>query len=114
MDFRRLLPFLQILLFVLRIPESKRELAQKNKLHESRIAELRIWTLESGGVFRAQGFHFLRQMLCGEASRTLLVRFLSTRAVFLWLSELCNGVWESQALKPQIINNENHHLALFE
>ena len=63
---------------------------------------------------RENGFRSARQMLCGEASRKLLVRFLSMRAVVLGLTELCKRVWKSRPSKPQIIINENNHLALFD
>ena len=47
-----------------------------------------------------------------------LVRFLSMRAVFLGLTGLCayKGIWNPgpSRLKPQSINNENSHSALFE
>ena len=35
-------------------------------------------------------------------------------AVFLGRTELCKGVWNPRPENPQIISNENNHLALFE
>ena len=62
--------------------------------------------------FLGPGFRSARQMLCGEASCILLVRFLRMWAVALGLKcRALPGCLESRASKPEIINNEKNHLA---
>ena len=55
-----------------------------------------------------------QQMLCGEASRVLLIKSLSTWAVFWGLTESCSGIWNPGPQTPPIINNKNDHLALLD
>ena len=79
---------------------------------ESSTAKLRIWTLRIWG-FRGPGFRSARQVLCGDASRLFLDHFSQHLNSVLGRTELCHEVWNPRPQKPQIIHNENHHLALF-
>ena len=54
-----------------------------------------------------------RQVLCGDASRLCLDHFAKHLSSVLGLTELCHEVRNPGPKKPQIIRNENHHLALF-
>ena len=76
-------------------------------------AKLRIWTLRIWG-FRGPGFRFARHVLCGDASRLFLDNFPKHLSTVLGWTELCHEVRNPGPQKPQIIRNENHHLALFD
>ena len=76
-------------------------------------AKLRIWTLRIWG-FRGPGFRSARQALCGDASRLFLDHFSKHPSSVLGWTELCHEVWRPGSQNPQIIRNENHHLALFD
>ena len=53
-------------------------------------------------------------MLCGDASRLFFDHFSKHLSNVLGRTELCREVRNPRPQKPQIIRNENHHLALFE
>ena len=77
-------------------------------------AKLLIWTLRIWG-FRGPGFrNSAWQVLCGDASRLFLDYFSKHLSSVLGRTELCHDVQNPGPPKPQIIRNENHHLALFE
>ena len=78
----------------------------------SSTAKLRIWTLRIWG-FRGPGFRSARQVLCGDASRLFLAHFSKHLSSVSGRTELCHEVRIPGPQKPQIIRNENHHLALF-
>ena len=79
----------------------------------SSTAKSRIWTLRIWG-FRGPGFRSARQVLCGDASRLFLDHFPKHLSSVLGRTELCHEVRNPAPQKPQIISNENHHLALFD
>ena len=81
--------------------------------YRSSTAKLRIWTLRIWG-FRGPGFRSARQVLCGDASRPFLGHFYKHLSSVLGRTELCHEVRNPGPKKPQIIRNENHHLALLE
>ena len=83
-----------------------------NVNHQSSTARLRIWTLRIWG-FRGPGFRSARQVLCGDASHLCLDHFSKHPSSVLGRTELCHKVRNPGPQKPQIIRNENHHLALF-
>ena len=64
--------------------------------------------------FRGPGFRSARQVLCGDASRLFLRHFSKHLSSVSGRTELCHEVRNPGPQKPQIIRNENHHLALFE
>ena len=64
--------------------------------------------------FRGPGFRSARQVLCGDASRLLLDHFCKHLRSVLGRTELCHDVRIPRPQKPQIIRNDNHHLALLE
>ena len=78
---------------------------------KSSTARLRIWTLRIWG-FRGPGFRSARQVLCGDASRLFLYHFSKHLSSVSGRTELCHEVRNPGPQKPQIIRNENHHLAL--
>ena len=78
--------------------------------NKSSTAKLRIWTLRIWG-FRGPGFRSARQVLCGDASRLFLDHFSKHLSSVLGRTELCHKVRNPG---PQIIRNENHHLALLD
>ena len=53
-------------------------------------------------------------MLCGDASRLFLDHFSKHLSSVLGWTELCHEVRNPGPQKPQIIRNENHHLALLD
>ena len=85
----------------------------KFSLNLSSTAKLRIWTLRIW-VFWGPEFHPARQVLCGDASRLFLDHFSEHLSSALGLTELCHEVRNPGPQKPEIIRNENHHLALFD
>ena len=59
------------------------------------------------------GLPSARQVLCGDAPRLFSLCHFSVRlSSVLGRTELCHEVWTPGPQKPQIISNENHHLAL--
>ena len=64
--------------------------------------------------FSGPGFRSARQGLCGDASRLSLYHFSKHLSSVLGRTELCHEVRNPGPQKPQIIRNENHHLALFD
>ena len=64
--------------------------------------------------FSGPGLPSARQMLCGDAPRFFFYHFSVHLSIVLGRTELCHEVWTPGPQKPQIINNENHHLALLE
>ena len=76
-------------------------------------AKLRIWTLRIWG-FRGPGFRSARQVLCGDASRLFLGHLSKHLRSVSGRTEVCHEVRNPGPQKPQIIRNENHHLALFD
>ena len=87
--------------------------ARQNRRQNSSTAKLRICTLRIWG-FRGPGFRSARQVLCGDASRPFLDHFYKHLSSVLGRTELCHEVRNPGPQKPQIIRNENHHLALLE
>ena len=75
--------------------------------------QLRIWTLRIWG-FRGPGFRSTRQLLCGDASRLFLDQVSKQLSSVLGRTELCHEVRNPGPQKPQIIRDENDHLALFD
>ena len=65
-------------------------------------------------VFGAAGFRSARQVLCGDASRLFPDRFSKHLSSVLGRTELCREVRNPGPQRPQIIRNENHHLALLD
>ena len=63
--------------------------------------------------FRGPGFRSPRQVLCGDASRLSFDHFSKHLSSVLGRTELCHEVRNPGAPKPQIINNQNNHLAVF-
>ena len=59
--------------------------------------------------FSGPGLPSARQVLCGDAPR-----LFSIILVCMGRTELCHEVWTPGPQKPQIICNENHHLALLD
>ena len=53
-------------------------------------------------------------LLCGDASRLFLDHFSKHLSSVLGRAELCHEVRNPGPQKPQIIRNENHHLALLD
>ena len=76
-------------------------------------AKLRIRTLRIWG-FRGPGFRSARHVFCKDASRLFLAHFPKHLNSVLGRTELCHEVWNPRPQKPQIIRNENHHLALLD
>ena len=74
-----------------------------NKL---RISTLRIWG------FRGPGFRSARHVFCGDASCLFLAHFPKHLNSVLGRTELCHEVRNPGPQTPQIIRDENHHLAL--
>ena len=74
-------------------------------------AKLRIWMLRIWG-FRGPGFRSARQVLCGDTSRLFIYDFAKHLGSVLGQTELCHEVRNPGPQKPQIIRNENHHVAL--
>ena len=64
--------------------------------------------------FSGPGLPFPRQVLCGDAPRLFFDHFSVHLSSVLGRTELCHEVWNPGPQKPQIISNENHHLALLE
>ena len=64
--------------------------------------------------FSGPGFRSARQVLCGDASRLFLGHFSKHLSSVSGRTELCHEVRNPGPQRPQIIRNENHHLALFE
>ena len=64
--------------------------------------------------FRGPGFRSARHVHCGDASRLFLDRFSKHLSSVLGQTELCHEVWNPGLQRPQIIRNENHHLALLD
>ena len=82
-----------------------------NVVTYSSTAKLRIWTLRIWG-FRGPGSRSARQLLCGDASRLFLDHFAKHLSSGLGRTELCHEVRNPGPQKPQIIRNQDHHLAL--
>ena len=77
----------------------------------SSTAKLRIWTLRIWG-FAGPGFRCARQVLCGNASCSFLCHFSKHLSSVLGRTDLCHDVRNHGPPRPQIIRDEDHHLAL--
>ena len=84
------------------------KIGQKQTAQKTDTAKLRIWTLRFW-VFRAQDC--LSRDRCATP---FFYHFSVHLSSVLGRTELCHEAWTPGPQKPQIINNENHHLALLE
>ena len=64
--------------------------------------------------FSGPGLPSARQVLCGDAPRLFFYHFIVYLSSVLERTELCHEVWTHGPQNPQIISNENHHLALLD
>ena len=62
--------------------------------------------------FSGPGLPSARQVLCGDAPRLFFYHISVHLNGVFGRTELCHEVWTPGPQKPQIISNENHHLAL--